>query len=199
MFLDVPALLESSRPRRTVNWYWFVVGLICMLSLFDSFGSSEDAPGKSAVWLLSTLLIAGASIAAITQRVMIVRRLRAQQQTVDAIDEMMQLRRWEPAGILLDRFLSSPVRSGRLWTTALVQLASLLGRHHRFEDAIAVQDFLIENEMLDDQSDYFLRLGRAMAMLREDHLVDADRAISDLRRRGPQGRHRWIGIGGNVP
>jgi tetratricopeptide (TPR) repeat protein len=105
---------------------------------------------------------------------------------VDAIEEMMQLRRWEPAGMLLDRFLSTPVRSPRVWATALVRLAELLGRYHRFEDALAVQNFLIENELLDEASEYFLRLGRTMAMLREDHLVDADRAISDLRRRGPR-------------
>src|SRR5207249_295307 len=34
----------------------------------------------------------------------------------------------------------------------------------------------------DDGTDYGLRLGRAMAMLREDHLVDADRAMGELRR-----------------
>jgi tetratricopeptide (TPR) repeat protein len=63
----------------------------------------------------------------------------------------------------------------------------LLGRHHRFEDAITVQDFIIDHELLDDQGDYYVRLARAMSMLRENHLVDADRAIGDLRRRGPEG------------
>jgi tetratricopeptide (TPR) repeat protein len=58
-------------------------------------------------------------------------------------------------------------------------------RYHRFEDAIMVQSFLIEHEILDDSADYVVRLGRAIAMLREDHLVDADRAIGDLRRRVP--------------
>ena len=42
--------------------------------------------------------------------------------------------------------------------------------------------------MLDPASAYGLRLGRAMALLSEDHLVDADRAISELRRLGPPDR-----------
>jgi len=45
-----------------------------------------------------------------------------------------------------------------------------------------VQDHLIENVDLDPSTVHALRLGRAMAMLREDHLFDADRAISELRR-----------------
>jgi tetratricopeptide (TPR) repeat protein len=129
----------------------------------------------------------GALVAGVVGSVATVRRLRAQQAIVDAIDEMMQLRRWAPAGLLLDRFMSAPTKSVRLWATALVQLAGVLGRHHRFEDAMAVQDFIIDNELLDDHGDYIVRLGRALSMLREDHLVDADRAISDLRRRGPSG------------
>jgi len=143
-------------------------------------------------------LMVAAAAAGVVGSVMAVRRVRAQQQIVDAIDEMMQLRRWEPAGMLLDRFLTAPVRSVRLWAMALVQLAGLLCRHHRFEDAIAVQDFIIENELLDDHGDYVVRVGRAMAMLREDHLVDADRAIGDIRRRRAIGGHGGAGAGRNL-
>ncbi len=178
-------LLDRSRPVRRFNWFWYVIASFALLILFNSF-SAEDAGAHQAIQVLTVLLMLTAGAGTIIASVVTVRRYRAQEQTVDAIEEMMQLRRWEPAGILLDRFLSEPVRSVRLWALALVQLAGLLGRHHRFEDAIQVQSFIIDNELLDDSSDYFIRLGRAMAMLREDHLVDADRAISDLRRRGPQ-------------
>jgi hypothetical protein len=65
---------------------------------------------------------------------------------------------------------------------ALVYLASVLARYHRFDDAIAVQDHLLDNELIDAPLAFALRVGRAMAMLREDHLFDADRAISELRR-----------------
>ena len=161
------------------------MGIFLMLTVFSTIGGAENASAQTAVQIFTGLLMTATMISALVLSFLAVRKMRAQQSTVESIDEMMQLRRWEPAGMLLQRFLSAPVRSGRLWAQALVQLAGLLGRHHRFEDAIAVQTFLIDNQMLDDQGDYFMRLSRAMAMLREDSLVDADRAISDVRRRGP--------------
>jgi tetratricopeptide (TPR) repeat protein len=64
----------------------------------------------------------------------------------------------------------------------LLLLASILARYQRFEDAIAVQNHLLETMRFDETTAHGIRLGRAMAMLREDHLVDADGAISELRR-----------------
>jgi len=184
-FLDVNTLIESSRPVRRINWFWIILGAFALLTLVGNIGATKDPQISQALQVLTGVMMVGIAAVGIAGSIMTVRKLRAQQQIVDAIDEMMQLRRWEPAGMLLDRFLTAPVRSVRMWATSLVQLAGLLCRHHRFEDAIAVQDFIIENELLDDHGDYVVRIGRAMAMLREDHLVDADRAISDIRKRGP--------------
>jgi hypothetical protein len=47
-----------------------------------------------------------------------------------------------------------------------------------------VHNFVLENVQLDPGTQQALRIGRAMAMLREDHLFDADRAIAELRRGG---------------
>jgi tetratricopeptide (TPR) repeat protein len=187
VFLDVPVLLETSRPVRRVNWFSGAMFILALPIIFNLFVKPENDSEATLLHVMIGFMMLVTVVGSVIWSVISVRRLRAQQQTVDAIEEMMQLRRWEPAGILLDRFLSSPVRTPHLWAAALVRLAELLGRHHRFEDAILVQNFIIDNELLDDQSDYFMRLGRAMAMLREDHLVDADRAIGDLRRRGPEG------------
>ena len=41
---------------------------------------------------------------------------------------------------------------------------------------------MLENVQLDPNTAHALRLGRAMATVREEHLFDADRAISELRR-----------------
>jgi tetratricopeptide (TPR) repeat protein len=65
----------------------------------------------------------------------------------------------------------------------LLFLGSLLARYHRFDDAIFVHNHLLENVQLDSGTDFAVRLSRAMAMLRVDHLFDADRAIADLRKR----------------
>lgn len=167
-------------------WFSYVALSFLLMTVIGLFAGSNPSPFFKSMQVTTSIMIVPALVAAAVGAIVNVRRFRAQQATLDAIEEMIQLRRWEPAGMLLDRFLSMPMRSVGLWAQALVDLASLLGRHHRFEDAIAVQSFVIENELLDDQSDYYVRFARAMAMLREDHLVDADRAISDLRRRDPE-------------
>jgi tetratricopeptide (TPR) repeat protein len=182
-FLDVSSLLESSRPLQRFNWISYAAGTFLIVTVISLFQGSQASPFFKTLQTTMSLLVFPTLVAAAVMSISNVRRFRSQQRTLEAIEEMMLLRRWEPAGMLLDRFLAMPARTAGLWAQALVDLASLLSRHHRFEDAIAVQTFVIDNELLDDQSDFFVRLSRAMAMLREDHLVDADRALSDLRRR----------------
>ncbi len=184
-FLDPSVLLESSQPRPRVNWFWYLIGLMLALVVIGAM-SVTTPESRQSVQLFTAMLISGAMIFAALGSAYVLRRHRAELQAVETIEEMMQLRRWEPAGILVNRFLSEPVRSPRLWARALMHLSAILARHHRFEDAIKVQSFLIENELLDDTSDYAVRLGRATAMLREDHLVDADRAINDLKKRATE-------------
>jgi tetratricopeptide (TPR) repeat protein len=185
-FLDVPALLELSRPQPRVNWVGFV-GMGCLaLATYTAVAALRPSGSGGGAQPVVDALLLGMTALAIGGFVMAVRKHRRQFQTVESIEEMVQLRRWEPAGILLDRFLAAPVRSPRVWARALVQLAAVLARHHRFADAVQVDDFLIEHEgLLDDGAAYGVRAMRAMALLREDALLDADRAISDLRRRGP--------------
>jgi hypothetical protein len=189
-FLDVPALLELSRPRPRGNWVGYV-SLACLaLAVATAVAGPrpDGAAGASAAASIAAngLLLAMSGVA-VAGFVMSVNRHRRQVQVVESVEEMVQLRRWEPAGLLLDRFLSAPVRSPRVWARALVQLSAVLARHHRFADAVTVDDFLLDIDgLLDDGGAYGVRAMRAMALLREDALLDADRAISDLRRRGPK-------------
>lgn len=183
-FLDVATLLELSQPQPRVNWIWYGAAFFAMLVVGSTVASRRSPQLNQAVELLSLLVLIGLMAVMAMATMFAVRRHRAEQQTVEAIEELIQLRRWDQAGMALQLFLSQPARSSRTRAQALVYLASLLARHHRFEDAIAVQNYLLENEMVDESTGYGLRLGRAMAMLHEDHLVDADRALSDLRRGG---------------
>jgi tetratricopeptide (TPR) repeat protein len=110
------------------------------------------------------------------------RRLRMEQTAVGAVDELIQLRRWPEAGLLLQSMLSRPARSPVARAQSLLYLAMVLARYHRFEDSVKVHEYILEDIPLDDSTDHAVRLGRAMALLREDHLLDADRAIAELRR-----------------
>jgi len=111
------------------------------------------------------------------------RQQRGEMLQLEAIEELVTLRRWPQAAMVLESLLSQPTRTPQARIQALIYLAGVLARYHRFDDAILVQDYLLENVNMDEGTSYAIRLGRAMAMLREDHLFDADRAIADLRRR----------------
>ncbi len=182
-FLDVQTLLELSQPRPRVHWFWYGLVAIMVLAMVGAMSAGEAPEIRETIDLFSLVVILALMVTTAMTTVNTARRHRAAHAAVESIEELIQLRRWQQAGLVLQGFLSQPAPSPRLRAQALVYLSSVLSRHQRFEDAIAVQNYLLENELVDDSADYGLRLLRAMSILREDHLVDADRAISDLRRR----------------
>lgn len=113
---------------------------------------------------------------------MTVRAARAEQQQLEAIEELIQLRKWPQAAAVVEQLLSRPTRTPGARVQGLIFLGTVLSRYNRFDDAVTVHNHLLENVLLDDGTGHALRLGRAMAMLRQDHLVDADQAINEMRR-----------------
>lgn len=181
-FLDVPALLESSEPRRRVGLFWYALGGFLLVVLGATLVSQGSETGRRVVDALSAVAMLGVVVGMLVLTTLTVRRHRGEQQRIEAAAELVQLRRWPEAAGLLRDALSRPTRTAALRGQALTYLASVLARYHRFGDAIAVCDHLLENGLVDGVAAHGVRLGRAMAMLREDHLVDADRAIAELRR-----------------
>ena len=183
-FLDVPALLDSSRPRPRVGWFWYAAAGFFLVVFSATMLSGHSETGKRLVEVMSGVLMLGLIAGMMVMTVITVRRHRAEQQEVEAASELVQLRRWPQAAILLGQVLSRPARSLGLRSQALIYLGAVLARYHRFADAIAVYDHLLDHNLVEGGAAYGLRLGRVMAMLREDHLFDADRAIAELRRIG---------------
>jgi hypothetical protein len=174
-FLDVATLIEASVPRRKMPWgTWLAVGV--GLALVSSLLTGDSAAGAA---VLAFSLLVGGSVAMF---VVAARGHRSEQAQVQAVEELVQLRRWPEAAALLQDLLSSPMRMHGSRVQALVFLSGVLTRYHRFDDAIAVQQHLLDDVPLDPSSDFAIRLGRAMAMLRSDRLWDADRAIAELRK-----------------
>ncbi len=123
--------------------------------------------------LVGTMMTVGAISAA---------RLRRERDRVQAIDELVQLRRWDEAALGLQRLLSQPMRSMAGRIQSLIFLVSVLGQRGRYTDAIAVQDYILKHVRMHEGMMFGLKLGRAMALLHEERLLDADRAITALRR-----------------
>lgn len=180
-FVDVPALLESSEPQPRVPWFWLGLGVSVGLMV------------TAAAVAMPSVQLAAAGVAFLTFLALPIlmrwtlRDVTAQQRAVAQVGELVQLRRWPEAAGAAHAVLSRPMRSHQLRCEALVFLAAILTRYHQFERAISIHNFLIDNELLAPGGAYGLKIARAMALLRDEHLFDADRAISDLRRAGPAG------------
>ncbi len=182
-FLDVPTLLDRSVPQAQVSRVWYFVGgfllVIMGMAVLASVGMSEGMT-QALIPLVLMLLVGGMLVASF----LTVQKHRAQGRQIEAIEEFVLLRNWTAAAVAVEQLLLSPPRSTTVRVQALIFLTSVLSRYSRHADAIMVQDYLLENVAMDPSTDNGLRAGRAIAMLREDHLFDADRAIAELRRMG---------------
>jgi tetratricopeptide (TPR) repeat protein len=181
-FFDIERLLERSQPRPRGPWLWYALGGFLLIVLISAYVTSRSPALSQAVDLFSKMAMVGLMVGIAVATSVLVRRQRDEMRRLEALEELIQLRRWpEAAGLAVDQ-LSRPARTPQGRAQALILLGSILARYQRFEDAIAVYSHLLNRIRFDDNTAHALRLGRAMAMLREDHLVDADGAMSELRR-----------------
>jgi hypothetical protein len=180
---DVDALLHQSLPRRARGGWLlpvaFGVFVMVIAALFVAAGEPMVAPVMrvfAAAAVFGLFVAYGFAGYARSQKV---RRDRA---IVENLEELVMLRRWPQAAASAGAILSEPMLGHGSRVQALVYLSSILSRYHQFDGAIRVQDYLIEHVEMEGGLALTIRLGRAMAMLRDDRLLDVDRAISELRR-----------------
>jgi len=184
-FFDIESMLEVSQPRPRVAWLGYAIGGFAVLVLASAYVASRSPALETAVNLFSKLAMAAVIAGVAIATSFMVRKQRDEMRQLEALEELIQLRRWPEAAGMARALLSQPTRTPQARAQALILLSSVLARYQRFEDAIAVQSHLLDTINFDPGTAHGLRLGRAMAMLREDHLVDADGAISELRRDAP--------------
>jgi Ca2+/Na+ antiporter len=181
-FLDAATLIEASMPERRMGWMRYSFGIFLLIVVSSMYISNRASEYAGAVQVVSSLLMLVLVTAMAAYTFFSVRGQRGEQQQLETVEELIQLRRWPQAGIAVQGLLSEPARTPWGRVQGLIYLSGILARYHRFTDAISVQDYLLEHVNLDGSTAHSLQLGRAMAMLREDHLFDADQAISELRR-----------------
>ena len=181
-FLDVPHLLDQSQPRARGTWFWYAVGFFFLIVFLSAYAQRSLPNGGQIVQMLSSFMMLALMFVMgfVTWRA--ARSVQAEQAQLEAIEELIQLRRWQEGSLLVQAMLSRPTRTPQARTQALVFLAAILARYHRFADAVSVYEHLLENRLVEGEAAYGMKLARAMSLLREDRLVDADRAMGELRR-----------------
>jgi tetratricopeptide (TPR) repeat protein len=181
--LDVQRLLESSEPRPRVGITWWLGGAFVFLIVFMvGLNGQQTVQARQVLGFIGGLVMTLSVVALMVFSVYSARLLRHEHHRVERIAELIQLRRWQDAAVALEGYLSAPARTPSLRAQALVLLTPVLARLQRFGDALTVQNYLIDEQILDPGANAAIRVGRTMTMLHEDHLFDADRSISELRR-----------------
>src|SRR5688572_25648757 len=142
-FLDVPALLENSQPKNRGGMLLYAVGFFILVVLMSAY-AQKTQQGGAIVQALSSLLMLGLMIAMGVMTWMAAKSLQREQAQLEAIEELIQLRKWQEAALLVDGLLSRPTRTPQARTQALVYLAAVVARYHRFSDAVSVYEHLLE-------------------------------------------------------
>src|SRR5258706_14336550 len=110
-FLDVPWLLEESQPRARGSWFWYAVGFFFFVVLMSAYAQQKMPNGNLIVQSVSSLLMFGLMIGMgfLTWRA--ARSVQREQAQLEAIEELIQLRRGEEGGLLGEGFPSRPTRA----------------------------------------------------------------------------------------
>ncbi len=166
-----------------IGWLHYAAGLFLLLVLGGTMAEMSASP----VVRQSYELLSGAAsfliLLALMARTMVVVRAQREEMTrLEAVEELMQLRRWQMAGQMLVQLLSQPMKTINARVQGLLYLTTLLARYHKFEESVKVAEYLLEHVRMDPRTEYAVRLSRAMSLLREEQLLDADRAMGELKR-----------------
>lgn len=181
-FLDPNALIELSAAQRFIPPAWPAL-FLAMGLIMGSAALTGSSGGPAELFVLVGLMTIWSVHFAVRRAAG--RGIAAEVQAVDALEELVMLRRWTEAADLAQRILTRPMYLRERRLSALRSLGAILSRYHRFSDARIVYDYLLSDEVaaqIDSSTSHSIRVSRAIGLLREDRLVDADKAMNDLRR-----------------
>ena len=126
-FLEVNALLERSQPKPRVSWMGYGAGVFLLIVLVSAYITAKSPQFESAVDAFSRMLLIAVMVGMAVLMNWTVRRQRAEIRRVEALEELVQLRRWaEGAGLAQDTS-----HSARAIPTVACPSAAAVCRHSR--------------------------------------------------------------------
>ena len=176
---DVEALFESSQPRPRMIGLAFPVMILFILVVPFVLRQTREHP---VVGLLLLIPLGGFAVMSFMLK-NFQRSMQDEVRNVEQLEELIQLRQWPAALSRSMSLLSAPMKSDGARLSTLIAFSSVLTRYHWFESARRVHDEILEaRSAVDPSIVHTITVARAMTLLREDRLVDADSAIGELRR-----------------
>ena len=171
---DVGNLLDGSRPQPFLRQLGRGILAVWVIALLG------PVLGLPPVALETAALLA--TVAAIVLLSVRGSALNRETTALDELEALLALRRVDEAVPGLQDVMGRPMHGPENRLRAMLLLGTTLARLNRSDDALRVYGELLDAEGLAGPAAAMVKLARAATMLRADHLYDADRAISDLRR-----------------
>jgi hypothetical protein len=178
--------LLSSRPRP--RFPLLPMAVIASTAMIGGLilAEARDDSTRLIQWGLVILILGGVLGMAVWWGSAIAAALQKEDREVTRLEEAIRLKHFEAASWLLAILLSKPMLSPIHRLRALLGYVAMLVRAGRFEDvSLATQIMLSEG--VTEPMVAPLRAANAFALLRDDRLVDAHRAIGDVRKLGRDG------------
>lgn len=175
---------SAVRPRMPVLP---ILAIITVVMVASAFVSDPTVPAaRMAQWALAIMFPLVTGAAAVGWGAYQAGRLRDEEAAVEQIEGAVRMRRFDMASWQLLAVLSHPMLSPMNRARALGAFLTTLARIGRFdESALMVDAMLAEGVPMGMVAP--LRAVKAYVLLREDRLVDADRAVTDIRKMGRDG------------
>src|SRR4051794_12923700 len=109
-FLDVPVLLDASQPQPRIPWLWLgTAGCLGMMAVAGFSG--HDGPGGVLIQALASIFSIGLFVTMPFLFRLTLSKVRAEQQVVAGVAELVHLRRWGEAAMAVQLLLSRPTRT----------------------------------------------------------------------------------------
>ena len=176
---DVQMLIDASHPRPQKIALALPIMLLFLFSIPFLMAVARETPSLGLLVIIPLLGLV------VMNRLLkrFQRSIEREQENVERLEELVQLRQWPNALMLGVSMLSRPMKMESSRFAALIAVSSVFIRYHWFESARMVHDELIASRnQIDPSMIHTISVARAMTFLREDRLVDADSAIAELRR-----------------
>lgn len=175
---------SAVRPRMPLVPVLLVAAVATAIGFWGTEATGE--PARLARALMAILVPAGLLAAAGAIGSGLARRLRREQEVVEQADTLLRARRYDAVVWTVLPLLESPMLSPLQRARALGLYVAVLPRFGRYDQAAHMVELMLQDGVPVGMVGP-LRTARIYSLLREDRLVDADRAITELKRSGREG------------
>src|SRR5207248_266236 len=95
--VDVHELIERSQPQPRVGWFGYALGVFLLVVLTSAYVTTRWGNLRPVVDVISRVLMVGIISGMALMTSLTVRRQREEMKRIEALEELVQLRRWPEA------------------------------------------------------------------------------------------------------